>query len=184
MNSYELFQQSLNIGQKYELWIAEQFSQSYGEETKTELNEDGKYDFNFKNKTFEVKTDSLVYLYENIIFEVQSWGEKPSGIVSSKSDKWLNIQPQLNKVYMFDTSWLKNLLELIKTPSEREAMGFNCFKDMGDEKASRAISFDHKTFIEYATEKKQIKILNIEIPNYYDFDINDKNVLMNRKNNN
>ena len=89
------------------------------EETFIKFNHNYKYDIKTNKGKYEIKTDSNYIKYNSIFCEFMS-NNKPSGIETTKADFFIfvcpnNIKYEVNYIYIFEISILKNLIEKYKS---------------------------------------------------------------------
>lgn len=105
MSSREKFFQDLETGKAGELVVARTLKKFFGAKSFTRQGADKTYDFilTFPDGTkekFEVKTDLRAAKTGNLFFEY-SCSDKPSGLASTKSERWGILVPHLKIIMVF-----------------------------------------------------------------------------------
>ena len=85
------------------------------EETFIKFNHNNKYDIKTNKGKYEIKTDSNYKKYNSVFCEFMS-NNKPSGIATTEAKYYIfvcpnNIKYEINYIYIFETSILKNIIE-------------------------------------------------------------------------
>lgn len=101
-NEYE--KQALNYFKYKKYKIKEGYYKEYDIKLKLE---NGTYE------RIEVKCDRLAHKTNNIVIEYE-YNDKPSGISTTKADKWIYFIHNTNKVFIIPTNDLKNIIKNCK----------------------------------------------------------------------
>jgi hypothetical protein len=67
-----------------------------------------------KSERIEVKCDRLAHKTNNIVIEYE-YNNKPSGISTTRADKWIYFIHNTNKVFIIPVDELKNIIKTSKT---------------------------------------------------------------------
>lgn len=167
----EKFKHDLKTGEKYEdlmVSVLTKIGFTYVKHSQvSRSNQHHEYDLMMRkgisNKTFEIKSDLFSFETDNEIFELKCFG-KTSGILRTQSDYWITIYVLDNKIVIYKT---KDLQDLVKECMKgTEEIDFR-ITNGGDKDASKLLLIN-KYDLEKWSDKYNIQrlVINQNIPLY------------------